>query len=350
MQFFLKSGLAAGVGALCSFVATPSHASLLLFQSYSGQYSVSTDGAAYNSGPASTISASAPSGATVTAAYLYTATYTFDDTTTTPDLSGVTLNGNAVSYGATFSANPNASFPTFALGSARADVTSIVAPVINGGAGGTYNFSYSEGVGSTNIDGSALVVVYSHPGLQTSTVGILQGFASVTGDVATMSFAQALDPTAPGFNAEMFLGIGFSCGSCGQSSTVAVNGNLMTSVAGGADDGTEANGQLITVGGFNDAPTGATPGFPQNNYLNDAERYNLKPFLSVGDMVVSITTANASQDDNIFLAVFNVTGEGRISTGDVPLPAGAWLFGSVLLGTSGYMVRRRRRAATTVAT
>lgn len=329
-----KIGLAGAV-LISGFFATPTYASLVTFQTYVGQNAVSTDGSDDTIG---TLTANAPAGSTVIAAYLYTATYG-----TSPNLSGVTLNGTSVTYGATF---PNAT-ACCDLSSSRADVTAIVAPIINGGAGGAYNFAYAEGAGAIQIDGSALVVVYSNPALSTHTIGILQGFASVTGDTGTLNFGTPLDPTAAGFVAELRLGIGFSCGAsnCGgeQSSTVTVNGTLITEKAGNLDDGSAvANGSLITMGGDNDP---FSPFLP--SYADDHERYNLIPQITLGDTSITVSTANASQDDNIFLAVFDVTGEATIVTpGDTPLPAAAWLFGSVL-GAAAIVQRRRRKRLTT---
>lgn len=330
---FVRTAGILGVAALSSLFATPTYASLVTFQVFNGNYGVSTDGGSSGGG---VISASAPSGSTVAAAYLYTASYTFGGP---PDLSGVTLNGTSVTYGPSFP-NPTA---CCSLSSSRADVTAIVAPTINGGGGGPYNFTYSEGGGSANIDGSALVVVYTNPTLPTATVGILEGAASVTGDTATISFGTPLNPSDPAFFANMFLGINFSC--CGQQSTVDVNGQLMTSVAGNFDDGTaEANGELITVGSFDDPFTAASPGTPASDYDTDREKYNLAPFITSGATSIIITTANASQDDNIFLAVFSVNGEATISTGETPLPAAVWLFGSVV-GAAGFVARYRRKSA-----
>ena len=260
-----KIGLA-GAMLISGFCATPTYASLATFQTYVGPNGVSTDGSDDAIG---ILTANAPVGSTVIAAYLYTATYTFGGS---PDLSGVTLGGTTVTYGATF---PNAT-ACCGLSSSRADVTAIVAPIINGGAGGPYNLAYSEGPGAPNggdtgIDGSALVVVYSNPALSTHTIGILQGFASVTGDTGTLNFGTPLDPSAPGFVAELRLGIGFSC--CGQESTVSVNGTLITETAGNNDDGAAVqNGQLITMGGDNDPYSPFLP-----TYDNDHERYNLIP-------------------------------------------------------------------------
>ena len=76
--------------------------------------------------------------------------------------------------------------------------------------GGVYDFSLAEG-NTAAQDGEALVVVYTLPALGVSTVGILDGWASVLGDSATMNFAAPLDPNEPDFVADMRLGIDFSC-------------------------------------------------------------------------------------------------------------------------------------------
>jgi hypothetical protein len=333
----------AGAVAISALFASPGYAQLTSFQTYTGQDGVSTDGVS-SEGDTRTVSASAPAGSTVIAAYLYTAVYNGSNNgNPAPDPTGTTLNGTAVSYTATF---PNAT-ACCSLSSSRADVTSIVAPIINAGLGGIYNFNYKELGGVDNgIDGSGLVVVYSNSALPTSTIGILNGAARVTGDTTTINFASPLNPAAPGFVANMFLGIGFSC--CGQESNVTVNGNLMTSVAGNMDDSNPAspnfNGQLITVGGIGDPFTVASPGSPATDYSTDHEAYNLIPFITNGDTSITVDTFNASQDDNIFLAVFDVTGQATINGNSTPLPGAVWLFGSVL-GISGIVHRRRKRKA-----
>ncbi len=182
----------------------------------------------------------------------------------------------------------------------------IVKPIIDGGGGGVYNFDITEADASQ--DGEALVVVYSLPGLPTATVGILDGFSKTTGDTAALVFGTPLDPTDPGFFAEMRLGISFSCSdlNCGshQSSQVTVNGVVITEEAGNYDDsenpppGNAANGQLITVGGFDDP---FSPFLP--SYEDDHERYNLVPQVSLGDTAIVLDNFNASVNDNIFLAV-----------------------------------------------
>lgn len=307
------------------------HASLTTFQTYVGNYAVSTDGFGSTT-QAGTISAFVPVGATVTAAYLYTSTFS--------SVAGIggTLAGNAVNYSTLLGVTGGANN----LQAARADVTSIVKPLIDGGAGGTYNFAITET--SALQDGEALVVVYSLPSLGVSTVGILDGFSATTGDSTAINFAAPLDPTAPGFFAEMRLGIGFSfdqsdCSTSGQTSTVDVNGVRITNNAGCNDDSADAgaaNGNLFTMGGSDD---GFSPMLPTT--AADTERYNLVPQIGLGDTSISVATRNASNNDNIFLAVFNVSGEAGFNN-PVPEPMTLSLVGLSLFGLG---LQRKMRAS-----
>ncbi|MEW5974354.1 MAG: PEP-CTERM sorting domain-containing protein [Acidobacteriota bacterium] len=331
MQKFLFSLI---LGAALSLtLAKPAEATLTVFQTFTGNVGYSMDGfgSTSNSG---TISASVPAGATVLAAYLYTSTFAFSQPPATP---GGTLNGSAVSYGPLVGYVPIPSIPSFSLQSARADVTSIVAPIINAGPGGTYNFTVTET--SSFQDGEVLVVVYELPSLPVATVGILDGFSTSGGDTTSISFADPLDPSDPSFFAEMALAIGFSAGGT-QFSTVAVNGTTITNVAGGFDDGALANGALITAGGFDDP---FSPFLPSGS--QDHERYNLAPYITLGDTSISIQTSNPSLDDNIFLATFFVRGEGFINeppppTSEVPEPYTLTLLGCGLLFFGAHLRKR----------
>jgi hypothetical protein len=310
-------------------LASPAHAALLLFKNYTGNIGVSTSGAGSTGTAYSFSNNNIPAGAKVIDAFLYQAGYNFGG----PGfVDTITFEGNPISFG------PRKTNGTACcdLYSARADVTSIVKPIVDSGLGGSYTFNVTEAVsgGFQGADGVALVIVYELASNPLQTVSILDGWASVDGDITTASFGGAIDPTAAGFFAEMRLGINFSC--CSQRSTVNVNGTTITENAGNNDDGIGAldNGQLITIGDDLDP---FSPFLP--SYSADTERYNLVPYLMLGDTKVVIRTSNASRDDNIFLLVLNFAGKGGV----VPTPAPGMLalFG---LGVAGLGLLRRRGA------
>lgn len=321
------NSLSKAISAACLIlVAASAHASLTPFQTYTGNVGYSSDGLGTLSS-SGVISASVPVGSTVLGAYLYSSGI---PGATASTFSG-TLGGSAVTY-SLLGVNPVAG-----LQAARADVTSIVAPIINGGAGGIYNFTVTEGNTGAQ-DGEALVVVYSNPALGIATFAILDGFSSSAGDSTSVNFAAPLNTAAPGFFAQMFIGDGYSAG--GQSSTISVNGTTITTNAGNFDDGLGTNGALITVGGYDDPFSSLLP-----SYADDHERYNLAAYnvIANGSTTINIRTVNPSNDDNIFLAGFYVSGIAAINqppTTGVPEPETLALAG---LGLSALAVARRRR-------
>jgi hypothetical protein len=275
-----------------------------------------------------------PTGSTITAAYLYSSTFA---PSTNPN--GTTFNGNAVTFSAL---GPN----NVGLQAWRADVTSIVQGGIT--LGSTTTWTVNEGNNTAAIDGEALVVVYANAAQETQTVFILDGFSQTGGDTSSITF----DPLPAGFVAQLMIGDGFSFDgtdpnnpslSQGQVSTIKVNGTTLTDVAGHCEDDQSAtcqNGSLITVGGFNaGSKDDAFTPFPNPLIGQDHEHYNLGNILGVGATSAVLNTNNPSNNDNIFLEVFNISGRAQIGP-PLPEPGSLALLGAGLAGLFG--IRRKR--------
>jgi uncharacterized repeat protein (TIGR01451 family) len=208
----------------------------------------------------------------------------------------------------------------------RADVTSIVKPVVDAAAVGITTFTVGE-PSPGNTDGEILAVVFDDPAqLASKTVILLFGAQAVGGDTFSITLAQPIDPAAPGALADMGLGISFSFQNNGaqQFSQIDVNSQRLTTSAGGEDDGGDSGGALITVGGIGD--TNANPADPNatpTNPRSDDELYSLLPFITSTTTSISVFTQNASRDDNIFFSYFNLSGAAIVGGGIVLGPATA---------------------------
>lgn len=285
-----------------------------------GMISLSVDGTGMIAG-AGTIDVEKPAGATVRGAYLATASTGFSGYTI-PD-GEITLDGVGVAWDTTL-ANSISSYNHWA------DVTTIVKPVVDAAAAGTVAVDYTE-ASSTLVDGSILSVIFDDPGAAAdNTIVLLFGAQDVAGDTFAIALTDPIDLGDPDLVLDMGLGISYGCQSvnCGsnQISQVDVNGTRITSSSGGFDDGEEANGALLTVGGLGDSNTNPPDPFsgPQNDSRYDDELYDLIPFVTDGDTQIDVFTINPSIDDNIYFAHLNLGGlTAVVGEGIVLSPAAA---------------------------
>lgn len=277
------------------------------FERFVGRFGYSADGLGQSGGGGS-LDYDVPADAAVHKAFLYGSYYS----TTSPSLHQRTLTiaGRQVEL---------QTIPSGAgsfLSAARADVTELVAAQVAAtpGAG-----SLTVANDPPGLDGVALLVIYRDDSRPVSTIAVVDGGAAQSGQRTTLDFVTPLDTDQPGFQAQMSLGIGFgyqgtdghTCGRVNQSSIIQVNGTLLSSCAGGYDDGYGANGGLITVGGVGDEldnPADPTqrPGSQQPRVVDD-ELYDLRPFVADGDGSLVIETSNPSRDDIIFLTVVAIS-------------------------------------------
>ncbi|MCA9783061.1 MAG: Ig-like domain-containing protein [Candidatus Delongbacteria bacterium] len=206
-----------------------------------------------------------------------------------------------------------------------ADVTSILAPVLDPAGAGILNVSVYE-PNSQSVDGTALYVIFDDPvTIVTRTAVLAFGAQATSGDVFSIGFGQPIFPDANTV-VEFGLGIsyGYARGTC-QTSYVDVNGQRLTSSAGGNDEGENQNGALMTVGGVGDSrsnpldPMFNDPCSYSDFTTYDDELYNIASYIGAGSTSMTVNTFNPSADDNIFAATLlldfaAVVGEGAVLT------------------------------------
>ena len=207
-----------------------------------------------------------------------------------------------------------------------ANVTSLVKPTLDAAAAGTVNFTISEGTTATKIDGEVLAVVWDDPSIANyRTVAFLFGSQNPQGDTFHISFSEPIDPAAAGARADMGLGISWSTGGS-QRSLVDVQGQRMTSSAGGYNDGSATNGAYITCGGVGDGTANPPDPYAAGNSAYDDELYTLLPYLTPTTTEVTVYTLNPSNDDNVFFAHFYLSTAAIVAQEVMLTPLAAELF------------------------
>ena len=238
-----------------------------------------------------TIQVEKPTGATVRSAYMAAADVWGSSGGPLPD-GAVQINGNNVNWDSHDPLNAN---------SAWSDVTAIVKPIVDAAPAGIVDLDITE---TMYLDGSIIAVIFDDPSQTTdNTIVLLFGSQEIAGDTFAIGLAEPIDKSDPNLVLDMSLGISYGYQGTSQYSIVEVNGNRMTTSAGGQDDGYDGDGGLLTVGGIGDSNNNpADPYAMPTGPRSDDELYNLIPFVSDGDTSINVYTENPSNDDNIFFA------------------------------------------------
>ncbi|WFN34026.1 hypothetical protein L1S32_09245 [Methanogenium sp. S4BF] len=264
-----------------------------------GMIWVSIDGVGSNGENGAIIQAEKPAGAVVRKAYLAAASKGFSGYKI-PD-GGVMIDGAPVTWDLE-TASSISSWNYWA------DVTALVQGKIDAAPAGRVDFVITE-LCSTVVDGEILVVIFDDPAQDhDNTVILYFGAQDVAGDSFAITFANPIDLNDPNLALDFSLGLSYGYQDDDeQFSLIDVNGQRLSSWAGGSDDCADAspsNGALLTVGGLDDST--ANPADPYAQPLADTryddELYSLLPFVNQGDTQVVIDIINPSMDDNIFFA------------------------------------------------
>jgi len=224
----------------------------------------------------------------------------------------IKLEGKNVNWMAAIT-NSAGSFPTF-FHSVLADVTGIVRDKMKNASVGNKKLKIKEIVDNTSVNGEVLAVVFQVPNIKKRSVILMFGGQQLTGDRFEVVLKDPIDPKKKNALADMGLGIAHGFQGSGQYSTIDVQGTRLSTAAGGQDDGSTANGTLITAGGIGDKnknpkDPSALPTGPRD----DDELYSLLPLIKKNDKIIRVDTLNPSDDDNIFFAWFELSAKGDVN-------------------------------------
>ena len=231
----LISGAAFAVLALLGTPALAGAESLSPYTSVSGEHlALSMDALGTNNPAGGPIRVEkTDAGETVRAAYLFAAST--GGRGYIPQNGDVTLDGEPIEWeaGKTIPTTPGVG-----AYNAVANVTSIVAPVVNAAPTGLVDLTVAEGVHTTEYDGEILAVVMEDPAVnEQRDFTLLYGARqNAEGDTFHVGLAEPINLSNPSFALNLSLGISFGYQPAGQYSVIEVNKKLMSSSAGGQDD------------------------------------------------------------------------------------------------------------------
>jgi hypothetical protein len=361
----LTAGLGATSASALPVTTSWTDAGLQEMFSVNGNITWSADGLGINSGQTGNIQVNRPAASSVIAAFLLVST---NAVATAP--TDVKVNNAAV----TFTHKAAETTSGYGFTNYLADVTTNVKAFLDVSGPGVFNIPIDNGVSQTAdpnadpyITGDALVVVFNTPGAPLASIVLNFGTSAVAGDTFALAYPSLTLPQTA--DLQMSIGDAFSYGA-DQNSVITVNGQTLTENAGHFDDNsTFVAGQpepwaaedpaLITVGGVGDSLTNPTLLAPWSTTADD-ELYSLSPFVAVGDTTITVNTNNASNDDNLFMALFylkeiTVTGSapasslGTITTpladpvlADTGFDASIPLLGALVALLGGVVIARRR--------
>jgi hypothetical protein len=285
-------------------------ANLDVFYSEVGTLTLSSDATGTN-GASSVVQVKKPAGATVKKAFLFAAST--GATGFDPPNGEVTLDGTPISWDAGHTVSSSIDSTNVV-----AEVTELVRSKIDAAPAGLVDFTVAEAT-TAAMDGEILAVVFDNPAARQGTIVLMYGAQNTTGDHFAIGLTEPLKPSA---SVSMGLGISYGYQPTGQYSEVEVNGESISSSAGGQDDcatkhtGSPSypacgNGQLITVGGIGDKTDNPADPFATDNSCAgefgfaprcDDELYDLRPLVADGATSIGVDTFNPSNDDNVFFA------------------------------------------------
>ncbi len=298
-------GAAAPASAAVTLPATTSwtNAGLQQMALLTGRLKTSIDGVGSTTGSGSVQVEKPSANAKVVAAFVTLVGTTGTGSLATP--TDVQLDGQTISFSHWASVTQNTAFRNF-----FADVTTLVKPTVDAAGAGILDITVNEGATQTRYDGLSLIVVFDDPNTVWSSVLIAFGASKSAGDSFSLAFPALNANELSGHRLSVGIGFGFQGNNNGsQASTIDITTSSQASptriaeYAGSFDDGAAANGALITVGGVGDSNANPIIGAPFVHPADD-ELYNLSGLLNVGDTELTISTRNASGDDNLFQAVF----------------------------------------------